>query len=256
MTDIYLTGFGYFDDSGMGGASATPHPPIPVDELTWQTVSDEPFKRFGQLDAISKCAIVAIEAGGFARQTTPETAIAAATSEGCVGADIEFLQSTAGPTGASPRLFACTLPSTACGEAAIRYRWMGPAVCLVTRCSLDALLEAHHLVATGESPSCVALGYDGIFARAADTAATRGLRVQNGPACAYALLLQATPAAPPAGAWTLTDRPPKDVGELQVLGSLYDVKEFLTRHNQTSAGFARLDCTGRMLYLYREATKA
>lgn len=253
MKRVLITAFGYFDDSGLGGSGET-RPAIPLDELTWQRVSPEPFKRFGQLDAISKCALAAIEAGGLREQSSGDTAICGATADGCLGADIEFLQSAAGETGPSPRLFAYTLPSTICGEIAIRYSWTGPNICLLTRDSLDALFEGYYQVASGESPSCVSVGYNAMFAQTAATAEARGLRISDNAPEAHAFLLQPAGTHSRTTGWTLSPEKPEAQRVTPVESSLRNVKDFMINAGDSETACAELR-SGReqKLYLYHEA---
>src|SRR5436309_13900934 len=68
--------------------------------------------RFGRLDPVCQLGLAAVEALriDFARQPRAEIAICAATDAGSLSTDVQFWQTRNEPGGASPTLFAYTLP--------------------------------------------------------------------------------------------------------------------------------------------------
>lgn len=253
---VRIAAFGFFDETGFGGsASHGRRPPVPLADLTWSLVSPEPFKRFGQLDAVAKTTLTAIEMAGLRELAPQDTAIYAATSEGCLGADIEFAQSMAGDTGPSPRLFAYTLPSTVLGEIAIRYCWTGSNLCLVTDDSLAALIEGYFAVATGDSPACLSVGYDALFAPSAAKAKERGMLQGDGCPRAHAFLLLAEDLSSNVSGWYLSLGRADTSAPLPALSSLREVKDFMTRSGQTADAGAILGGeSGQPILLRREAS--
>ncbi len=180
---IAITAFGYLDETGFGGTGydgALSHP-ISLDTLKWSDVSDIAFRRFGQLDALSKCAMVAVEMLGLPKGDDPaplsNTAISMGTQEGCLGADIDFAAGMASEAGPSPRLFTYTLPSVASGEIAIRHGFQGPNACFLAgvESGLLALWEGFYLVLNGEADACLCIECDALSPSAASVAAEKSL---------------------------------------------------------------------------------
>ena len=132
---IFVTGIGWAGAAGMGtGRGATPFA-LPSGELppiTRQEVFPEPDSRFGRLDAFSRLALagvaLALRDAGIEKWEQPRAVgIAASTTYGCTGTDLDYLATLGEAPGlASPQLFAYTLPNVFLGEAAIRFGLTGP----------------------------------------------------------------------------------------------------------------------------------
>jgi hypothetical protein len=82
---------------------------------------------------------------------------------GSLATDIGYWKGRNDVGGPSPTLFAYTLPSSAIGEIAIRYRLTGPNLCFV---GMDAMLlaEARDLIERNEADGCVCVACDAITA--------------------------------------------------------------------------------------------
>jgi hypothetical protein len=80
--------------------------------------------------------------------------VSMAVLAGSLPTDIEYWRGRNDAGGPSPTLFAYTLPSSAIGEIAIRYRLTGPNLCFV---GTDAMLlaEARDLVERREADGCL-----------------------------------------------------------------------------------------------------
>lgn len=134
---IFVTGIGWVGAAGMGtGRGATPFS-LPQGELpliSRREVFPDPDSRFGRLDAFSRLALagvaLALRDAGIENWTEPRAVgIAASTTYGCTGTDLDYLATLGEAPGlASPQLFAYTLPNVFLGEAAIRFGLTGPTV--------------------------------------------------------------------------------------------------------------------------------
>jgi 3-oxoacyl-[acyl-carrier-protein] synthase II len=131
----YVTGVGWAGAGGMGtGRGPTPFelPEGDLPPISRQEVFPEADSRFGRLDAFSRLALagvaLALRDAGIEQWTQPRAAlIAAGTTYGCTGTDLDYLATLdAAPGLASPQLFAYTLPNVFLGEAAIRFGLTGP----------------------------------------------------------------------------------------------------------------------------------
>jgi len=252
--ELVLTAAGFASPTGFGGSqtgwTAKPVPAGGPGALRWSAASDAPFDRFGRLDALSKCVLVAAEmcglppvAEGLGR---PDMAVVLGTRWGSLAVDLEFLRSIGAPGGASPALFSYTLPSTAIAEAAIRYRLAGPNLCLLAgaESGLLALWEGLELVAGGEADGCLCLAGDalgegekgsGVFCRngpsgccAQKTPDPFSLEaVETARGCAYAFVVEERSAAlrrsrpALAEARIRREAPPPPDGPAAGLGELY-----------------------------------
>jgi len=130
--------------------------------------------RFGRMDLLSQLALLAVERLGinFEKMDRSRIGVCLAVSAGSLPTDIEYWKGRKEIGGPSPTLFAYTLPSSAIGEIAIRYRLTGPNLCFV---GTDATLlpEARDLIERKEVDGCVCVACDVIT-----TAASELIRVQ------------------------------------------------------------------------------
>lgn len=232
-----IRGYGYFDGSGFGGSGRENSAEAQtLDEMKWRDVSDEPFKRFGQLDAMSKCAMVALEMVGMDAcvnaRIRDEMAIIIGTQEGCLGTDIDFSNGIDSEKGPSPRLFAYTLPSTVCGDIAIRYGLHGPNACFQAGrdSGLVALREGHHLMQSGEAEACVCVGCNALFRSSAETAKTKSLLDGDGDPSAYVVVLARCEA--PLG---------EEARVAEEVTSLRALRDFIVRDGEKGRSLATLD---------------
>lgn len=164
---IYITAFGYIDAAGFGNhAAGRSWADIGVGNFTqcqWKQLFDSPFDRFGRLDTFSKHVVAAVELLGLPLPCGDvkdnETAIYVGTEFGSCQVDKQFYQSLTQPGGASPKLFSYTLPSTAIGEVAIRYKITGPNLCVSAGQSsgLVALWQSAELLKNREVNSCITI---------------------------------------------------------------------------------------------------
>ena len=134
---IFVTGIGWVGAAGMGtgrGSSRFSLPPGNLPLISRREVFPDPDSRFGRLDAFSRLALagvaLALRDAGIESWTQPRAvSIAASTTYGCTGTDLDYLATLGeGPGLASPQLFAYTLPNVFLGEAAIRFGLTGPTV--------------------------------------------------------------------------------------------------------------------------------
>jgi len=240
---VVLTAAGCASATGFGGSlsgwSLRPLPAGGAAALRWNTVSDAPFDRFGRLDALSKLVLVAAEmtglppAPGGAGQ--PEMAVCLGTRCGSLGADLDFLRSIAAPGGASPALFSYTLPSTAIGEAAIRYRLAGPNLCLLAGAESGwlAFWEGLELVSSGEAAGCLCLGGDALPPAAAELLGHGDAAVETQPDFAYAFVVEEERAARNRSRAALADLSiRREVAPAAGQGSLSELYRFLAHGDQ------------------------
>ena len=113
--------------------------------------------RFGRLDLASQLALLAVESLGinFDSQPRDRIGICLVARAGSLATDFDFWRGRDIVGGPSPTLFAYTLPSTAIGEIAIRYRLTGPNLCVVGE---DVILsEARELIQRGEVEACLCI---------------------------------------------------------------------------------------------------
>jgi len=134
---IFVTGIGWVGAAGMGtGRGSAPFslPPGNLPHISRHEVFPDPDSRFGRLDAFSRLALagvaLALRDAGIEKWTEPRAVgIAASTTYGCMGTDLDYLATLGEAPGlASPQLFAYTLPNVFLGEAAIRFGLTGPTV--------------------------------------------------------------------------------------------------------------------------------
>lgn len=205
MTGTVLTACGYADRYGLGGGHtqrAWEGGPLPsADSLSWSTVSETPFPRFGSLDGICKITLAAVEMLGMRVRepgdVLPDAAIVLGTHYGCTDSDVAFYRTLERPGGASPKLFPYTLPSTAIAHVAIRYRLGGPNACVMAgpESGLVALVEGLRLLWSGEASACVCIAADAVGSECAEVL-NSGAESPSAPVCsAYALLVETVPSA-------------------------------------------------------------
>ena len=119
--------------------------------------------RLSRMDRLCALALVACDAAlvdAALAPATPEwngerTAIVLGTAYGCHATNEDYYRGLLreGPAGASPRLFAYTLPSSPVGEISIHYGVRGPTLVLANGLTsgVDALAEGVALVAEGRA---------------------------------------------------------------------------------------------------------
>jgi hypothetical protein len=197
---IVATSFGFIDATGFGGRAETQAwNPAAGDlrrNLRWRMVSRAPHERFGRLDLLSKYVTVAVEMLGLPllspEEIRLETAVVMGTVFGCQGADLDFYQGIQQGEGASPTLFAYTLPSIAVGEVAIRHRLGGPSYCFMAgaESGLLALWEGIKLLQEENLTGCICLAADVLPPAAEDLANRMGLLPGEIDGHAYAFFLE------------------------------------------------------------------
>jgi len=125
--------------------------------------------RFGRMDLLSQLALLSVESLGmdFEMVDRSRIGVCMSVSAGSLATDIEYWKGRKEVGGPSPTLFAYTLPSSAIGEIAIRYRFTGPNLCFV---GTDAMLvpEARDLIERNEVDGCVCVACSVITAAASE----------------------------------------------------------------------------------------
>ena len=124
--------------------------------------------RFGRMDLPSQLASLSVESLGIDFETLDRSRIGVcmSVSAGSLATDIDYWNRRNDVGGPSPTIFAYTLPSSAIGEIAIRYRLTGPNLCFV---GSDAMLlaEASELIERNEVDACLCIACDAITPAAA-----------------------------------------------------------------------------------------
>jgi 3-oxoacyl-(acyl-carrier-protein) synthase len=125
--------------------------------------------RFGRMDLLSQLALLSVEwlEVDFEKMQRDRIGVCMAVSAGSLSTDIEYWKGRNDVGGPSPTLFAYTLPSSAIGEIAIRYRLTGPNLCLVGS-DATVLSEARDLILRREMESCVCIACNAITPVAAE----------------------------------------------------------------------------------------
>ena len=154
-------------------------PLSPTEELRPAAWVHKPA-RLARMDRLCGLALVCVDAAlahaGFDAQTVTgwsgeRVAVVFGTSYGCHATDEEFFRGLVaeGARGASPRLFAYTLPSSPLGEITIHYGARGPALALASGdgAGLEAVARAVALVAEGRADIAIAAAAEVGFASAA-----------------------------------------------------------------------------------------
>ncbi len=124
--------------------------------------------RFGRMDLLSQLALLSVELLGidFEKMERDRVGVCMAVAAGSLSTDVEFWKGRSDIGGPSPTLFAYTLPSSAIGEIAIRYRLTGPNLCLVGS-DANVLSETRDMILRGEADSCVCIACNAITPGAA-----------------------------------------------------------------------------------------
>lgn len=130
-----ITGIGWITATGAGCAKDGKRfsmGPGELPPLTAQALFNESYAPFRRMDEYSKLGLGAIafalkDAGLDRWSAKRNIGIIAATTYGCLGADLDYYDTvmTSQGTGASPAVFSYTLPSIFLGEAAIRFGLTG-----------------------------------------------------------------------------------------------------------------------------------
>jgi 3-oxoacyl-(acyl-carrier-protein) synthase len=125
--------------------------------------------RFGRMDLLSQLSLLSVESLGLDFEILDRSRIAVCTSvtAGSLATDIDYWKGRNDVGGPSPTLFAYTLPSSAIGEIAIRYRLTGPNLCFV---GSDAMLlaEAKDLIERNEVDACLCVVCEAITPAASE----------------------------------------------------------------------------------------
>jgi len=231
MSGVGIYGYGRYDASGISGTRRTSDIELMgIDDLKWKHVSDVTYKRFGQLDALSKAAMAATEMIGISElmgaDIASETGITLGTKDGCLGTDIDFRANAIERDVSNPRLFAYTLPSTVCGDLAIRHGFQGANACYMSENDngVLALAEGFYLVESGELQGCLCLEVDALFEESASAANEFKMNLDTDRFSAYAFLLMNTDVAAgsPLGEFAFTPGEDCKMGSLRELCGLIE----------------------------------
>ena len=124
--------------------------------------------RFGRMDLLSQLALLSVESLGINFETMDRSRVGICLSAkaGSLSTDIEYWNGRNEIGGPSPTLFAYTLPSSAIGEIAIRYRITGPNLCFVGS-DVNLLAEGKDLIERKEADACICIASDVVTAAAA-----------------------------------------------------------------------------------------
>ena len=173
MRDIYFTGASRFDPA-----------PVKLQPERWALKP----ARLGRMDRLCALALVAVDAALLDARVDPSRwnaeriAVVVGTAFGCHATNEEYFRGllAEGPRGASPRLFAYTLPSSPVGEITIHYCARGPADTLVCgrRAGVEALATAARICAAGLADLAIAVAVE----VGGGTLATLGHAVTDGAA--------------------------------------------------------------------------
>lgn len=129
---IHVTGIGWVTSKNRGRMRD-----LDKFQMTSDPLPEIPLKNLGpaarRMDLYSRLALTAIgysldDAGLIPRADNQEIGIIAATENACIATDYDYFSTVleTGGSGASPGLFAYTLPSSFLGEAAILHNLAGP----------------------------------------------------------------------------------------------------------------------------------
>ena len=160
---------------------------VPPDhpDFNWNLVFKEPCTRFDRMDELCRWSLAAVELLGLnallSDSERMDTAVYMSTATGSAKTDAAYLQGMNLPGGASPMLFAYTLPSTALGEICIRFKLQGPLLC----CScpeqkLEPILqEAVRLLNNGMTKTCICVSANATDAPGASALLLRWQQLQS-----------------------------------------------------------------------------
>jgi 3-oxoacyl-(acyl-carrier-protein) synthase len=148
--------------------------------------------RFGRMDLLSQLALLSAESLGidFATLDCSRIGVCMSVSAGSLATDIDYWNGRNEVGGPSPTLFAYTLPSSAIGEIAIRYRLTGPNLCFVGTDKM-LLAEASDLIERDEVDACLCIACEAIPPAAAEL-----LRVPTKALARAAFLARGTNGVP------------------------------------------------------------
>jgi 3-oxoacyl-[acyl-carrier-protein] synthase II len=228
---VFVTGIGWVGADGMGtgrGSTSFAFPPGKLPRISRHEVFPDPDSRFGRLDAFSRLALagvaLALRDAGIEKWTAPRAVgIAASTTYGCTGTDLDYLATLGDVPGlASPQLFAYTLPNVFLGEAAIRFGLTGPTVIVSDE-------EGTGSAALETALDYIAGGGDTALAGICDLARPAKLPgLPEAPPGALFLVLERRPTLEPLGALSARAQRggnPDDTHDLRVLaGRLSTIK--------------------------------
>jgi 3-oxoacyl-(acyl-carrier-protein) synthase len=118
---------------------------------------------------LSQLALLAVESLGTDFSTMPpdRIGICLAVKAGSLSTDVEYWRGRDAAGGPSPTLFAYTLPSSAIGEIAIRYRLTGPNLCFVGDEKI-AIAEGRELIRRGDADYCISVFCNAVTMPAAE----------------------------------------------------------------------------------------
>jgi len=151
-----------------GAAALTVAPGAAIAPARWSATA----ARLSRMDRLCGLALVACDAAlidAALAATAPEwngerTAIVFGTAYGCYATNEDYYRGVArdGALGASPRLFAYTLPSSPVGEISIHYGVRGPTTVLANGLvsGVDALAEGVAIVAEGRADRALVCAAD------------------------------------------------------------------------------------------------
>lgn len=155
MQDIHLTGGARID-------------PAPADLKPERWVLKP--ARLARMDRLCGLALAATDAALLDARADPgrwnagRIAVVVGSAFGCHATNEEYYRGllAEGPRGASPRLFAYTLPSSPIGEITIHYGARGPAEALISgrHAGVEALQRAARLCAAGLADLAIAVAVD------------------------------------------------------------------------------------------------
>jgi 3-oxoacyl-(acyl-carrier-protein) synthase len=139
-----------------------------LDGLRWSLVAASDPSRFARMDFMCRLGLLAAEllAAGFDTMTPARrerVGVCVETFTGSLDTDVRFARTP------RPSLFAYTLPSTLIGEVCIRYRLMGPVLCLVAPqpAAGQGLVEAAEWIRQGDADACLCLSCEALDREAA-----------------------------------------------------------------------------------------
>jgi 3-oxoacyl-[acyl-carrier-protein] synthase II len=165
MMEIFITGIGWVNPSGMGnGREKIPFirhqdalPSIP--SIKRHQLFTRGFKHFGRLDHYSRVGLAGIthalaDAGLANWQAKRDIGMAVVSEWGCLATDLDYHCTVidADCPSPSPALFSYTLPNSFLGEAAVYFGLTGPSYTLTdpTPSNLFGVKTAMDLLLTGQ----------------------------------------------------------------------------------------------------------
>jgi 3-oxoacyl-[acyl-carrier-protein] synthase II len=183
--NIVVTGIGWVTQKSIGRGRDHTSPPGgqgPIPSPTRKAAFQEPFPRFGRLDAYSKIGITAIalalqDGRRDLWEKKRNVGLIASSFSGCLDTDMNYFSTVLPDRGrlASPNLFAYTLPNSFLGEAAIHFGLTGTSfvICEEPLTGLQGLHFAIESLAQGES--------DAVLAGTCDMGCPEGFSIASPP---------------------------------------------------------------------------